>query len=65
MCEARFLGSNPDEVDFFFDLIYLCVCVRHVFGVRILVRTIFFPSSFFLLLSRECKSIKGCCLSVL
>ena len=42
---------------FFFFFTY--VCVRHVYGVRILVRSIFF---FHPLLSRECNSIEGCCL---
>ena len=58
--EARFLGSNPGEVDFF---VLFFLYMRHVFGVRILVRSIFIPSSFFFLLSRKCNSIvEGCCL---
>ena len=39
VCKARFVGSNPGEVDIF----VLFFRTRPVFGVRILVRSIFFP----------------------
>ena len=39
------MGSNPRVVDFFF--FFFSSNARHVIGVRILVRSIFSPSSFF------------------